>query len=218
MRVWLFACVIAVLVAGVAAAVVVLSGGEGEEPAAGGEAEAAPEVAAVEAEEPPESEVATPPEPVTLRYDRLDITGAASAPGSYAFLEVTGDTATAIYNFGNLPTWSVELRIHPIDATGAPRAAFYNTVQVGDSFDYQTNRLACGFPLQGDEHRGGGDTQNVRYRVRRWLRRPLFDLARRPHSRQGCPLRVESPRWHPRSGGSAADPLRRARRRGNLSP
>ena len=76
MRVWLFACVIAVLVAaGVAAAVVVLSGGEGEEPV---EREAEQSVAAevVEAEETPqagEPEVATPPEPVTLRYDRRQL-------------------------------------------------------------------------------------------------------------------------------------------------
>ena len=89
--------------------------------------------------------VATPPEPVTLRYDRLDVTGAATAPGSYAFLEVTGDTATAIGNFGYSARGSVELRIHPADASGASRAAFYNTVQVGDRFDYRTDGLDCGF-------------------------------------------------------------------------
>ena len=145
MRVWLVACVIAVLVAGVAAAVVVLSQGGGEGSAAGGEAEAAPEVAAVEAEEPPESEVATPPEPVTLRYDRLDVTGQATTPGSYAFLETAGDATSAITTFEYGYSGVVELRIHPTDASGTSRADFYDTVRVGDTFDYRTNGLNCGF-------------------------------------------------------------------------
>ena len=89
--------------------------------------------------------VATPLEPVTLRYNLLDITGAATAPGSYAFLKTAGDATSAIENFGNLPLRGVELRVHPTDARGASRAAFYDTVQVGDSFDYRTNGLACGF-------------------------------------------------------------------------
>ena len=89
--------------------------------------------------------VATPPEPVTLRYDRLDVTGAATAVGSYAFLKTAGVAASAIDNFSHSAWGSVELRVHPTDASGASRAGFYDTVQVGDSFDYQTNRLACGF-------------------------------------------------------------------------
>ena len=89
--------------------------------------------------------VTTPPEPVTLRYDRLDITGAATAPGSYAFLKTAGDAATAIGNFGYSARGSVELRIHPADASGASRAAVYDTVKVGDSFDYRTNGVDCGF-------------------------------------------------------------------------
>ena len=146
MRVWLFACVIAVLVAGVAAAVVVLSGGEGEEPVEREAGSVAAEV--VEAEETPqaaEPEVATPPEPVTLRYDRLDITGAAIAPGSYAFLEVAGATSSAIDYFDYGYSGTVELRIHPTDADGVSRTAVYDTVKVGDSFDYRTNGLNCGF-------------------------------------------------------------------------
>ena len=81
----------------------------------------------------------------TLRYDTLDTTGAATTPGSYAFLKTAGNTASAISNFGNLPLGSVELRIHPTDASGTSRAAFYDTVQVGDTFDYRTNGLRCGF-------------------------------------------------------------------------
>ena len=37
------------------------------------------------------------------------------------------------------------MRIHPDDASGASHASFYDTVQVGDSFDYRTNGLDCGF-------------------------------------------------------------------------
>ena len=81
----------------------------------------------------------------TLRYDTLDTTGAATTPGSYAFLKTAGDAASAISNFGNLPLGSVELRIHPTDASATSRASFYDTVQVGDTFDYRTNGLRCGF-------------------------------------------------------------------------
>ena len=35
----------------------------------------------------------------TLRYDTLDITGAATTPGSYAFLKTAGDASSAIGNF-----------------------------------------------------------------------------------------------------------------------
>ena len=81
----------------------------------------------------------------TLRYDTLDITGAATTPGSYAFLETAGDAASAIGNFGHWALGTVELRIDPTDASGASRAAFYDTVQVGDTFDYRTNGFDCGF-------------------------------------------------------------------------
>ncbi len=81
----------------------------------------------------------------TLRYDTLDITGAATTPGSYAFLKTAGDATSAIGNFGKSAFGSVELRVHPTDASGTSRAAFYDTVQVGDSFDYRTNGLGCAF-------------------------------------------------------------------------
>ena len=81
----------------------------------------------------------------TLRYDTLDITGAATTPGSYAFLETGGDATSALDNFSAFISDSVELRIHPLDASGASRAAFYDAVQVGDSFDYRTNGVLCAF-------------------------------------------------------------------------
>ena len=81
----------------------------------------------------------------TLRYDRLDITGAAATAGSYAFLGTAGDAASAVDNFGYAAVGSVELRVHPTDATGTSRAGFYDTVGVGDTFDYRTNGVDCGF-------------------------------------------------------------------------
>ena len=81
----------------------------------------------------------------TLRYDTLDITGAATTPGSYAFLKTAGDAASAIGNFSASAYGSVELRVHLTDASGTSRATFYDTVQVGDIFDYRTNGLRCGF-------------------------------------------------------------------------
>ena len=81
----------------------------------------------------------------TLRYDTLDTSGAATTPGSYAFLDTAGDASSAIGNYGSSAQATVELRIHPIDASGASRADFYDTVQIGHSFDYRTNGLDCGF-------------------------------------------------------------------------
>ena len=81
----------------------------------------------------------------TLRYDTLDITGAATTPGSYAFLKTAGDASTAIGNFGYSAQASVELRIHSSDASGTSRADLYDTVQIGSSFDYRMNGVDCGF-------------------------------------------------------------------------
>ncbi len=79
----------------------------------------------------------TPPH-TTFRYDKLDTTGAVTTAGSYAFLKKAGDAASAIGNFGYSAESSVELRIHPTDAAGASRSTLYDTVKIGDSFDYQT--------------------------------------------------------------------------------
>ena len=80
-----------------------------------------------------------------LRYNRLDITGAAATAGRYAFLTTAGDATSAIQDFGHLPMDGVELRIHPADASGTSRADSYDTVEVGDTFDYRTNGLGCAF-------------------------------------------------------------------------
>ena len=84
-------------------------------------------------------------ETTKFRYDTLDITGTATTPGSYAFLDTAGDATSAIGNFSASAYTGVELRIHPTDASGTSRADFYDTVQVGDRFDYRTNGLRCGF-------------------------------------------------------------------------
>ena len=86
-----------------------------------------------------------PPTPTTMRYNRLDITGAATGAGSYAFLKTGGDATSAIAHFDYAYSGTVELRLHPTDASGTSRAAFYDTVAVGDSFDYRTNGLDCAF-------------------------------------------------------------------------
>ena len=80
----------------------------------------------------------------TMRYDRLDAAGAAAVPGSYVFLRRAGDAASAVDNFGYSAVDGVELRVHPTDASGASRAAFYDTVRVGDVFDYRANDVDCG--------------------------------------------------------------------------
>ncbi len=80
-----------------------------------------------------------------LRYNLLDTAGAAATPGSYAFLQAAGDVSSAIENFGLRPAKGVELRIHPTDASGVSRAALYDTLKVGDAFEYRTNGLDCSF-------------------------------------------------------------------------
>ena len=81
----------------------------------------------------------------TLRYNLLDTTGAATTPGSYAFLTTAGDTTSAIGNYGALPVTAVELRIHPADASGISRASLYDAIRAGDTFDYRTNGVDCIF-------------------------------------------------------------------------
>ena len=80
-----------------------------------------------------------------LRYNTLDSTGTAATAGSYALLNTAGDASTAIGNFGYSADASVELRIHPSDASGTSRADLYDTVQIGSSFDYRMNGVDCGF-------------------------------------------------------------------------
>ena len=94
---------------------------------------------------PPATPTPEPEDGPTLHYNILDTTGAAATAGSYAFLKTAGDAASAIGNFSASAQGSVELRIHPTDSSGTSRAAFYNTIQVGDTFDYRTNGLDCGF-------------------------------------------------------------------------
>ena len=83
-----------------------------------------------------------------LTYHRLDVTGAADTPGSYAFLQSVGNPASAIDNFGFLPSFGVELLVHSTDAAGASQAELYDEVRVGDRFDFQTNGLRCGFRFE----------------------------------------------------------------------
>ena len=84
----------------------------------------------------------------TLRYDRLDITGAASTTGSYAFLQTAGDPFSAIPNFGNWVLGSVELKINTTDASGLDRSAMLDIMSVGDKFDFRTNGIDCGYRFE----------------------------------------------------------------------
>ena len=79
----------------------------------------------------------------TLRYNLLDSTGAATAPGSYAFLRTAGDTTSGAEVIHSA-SGAVELRVHPTDANGVSRAALCDAVRVGDAFDFRTNGLDCG--------------------------------------------------------------------------
>ena len=132
-----------------------------------------------------------------LRYNTLDSTGAAATVGSYAFLTTTGDASTAIGNFGYSVDASVELRIHPSDASGTSRAAFYDTVRVGDRFDYQTNGILCAFrftvtsvPETASPRTFGIERVN---RYGGWC----GEFVDESGCRQGCELRLGAPFGHP---------------------
>ena len=80
----------------------------------------------------------------TSRYNRLDVAGAAATPGSYAFLTVAGDPASAVSDVRGSASETVQLRVHPADASGTSHDDLYDIVQTGNTFDYRTNGLDCG--------------------------------------------------------------------------
>ena len=78
------------------------------------------------------------PSPTTFRYDTYDTTGAVAEPGSYAFLADPADTRSAVTTYEGLRDGSAtSLRIHETDAEGVSRAAFLDTVEVGDLFEWR---------------------------------------------------------------------------------
>ena len=78
------------------------------------------------------------PPPTSFRYDTYDTTGEAAKPGSYAFLEDPADTTTAVTTYEDLRDGTATaLRIHETDADGVSRAAFLDTVEVGDLFEWR---------------------------------------------------------------------------------
>ena len=83
-----------------------------------------------------------PPNPLppqtTFRYDSYDTSGEVAEPGSYAFLANPADTSSAVTTYEDLRDGSATaLRIHEADADGVPRAAFLDTVEVGDLFEWR---------------------------------------------------------------------------------
>ena len=78
------------------------------------------------------------PPPTTFRYDAYDTSGEVAAPGSYAFLANLADAASAVTTYEGLRDGSATaLRIHETDADGVSRAAFLDTVEVGDTFEWK---------------------------------------------------------------------------------
>ena len=83
-----------------------------------------------------------PPNPLppqtTFRYDSYDTSGEVAEPGSYAFLADAGEAASAVTTYEGLRDGSARaLRIHETDADGVSRAAFLDTVEAGDLFEWR---------------------------------------------------------------------------------
>ena len=74
----------------------------------------------------------------TIRYTTYDTTGAATTPGSYAFLTGSGDDETAVTTYEGLRDGTATgLRTNKSDAYGASQAGVYDAVAVGDIFEWR---------------------------------------------------------------------------------
>ncbi|MYB40626.1 MAG: hypothetical protein F4X76_00230 [Chloroflexi bacterium] len=84
---------------------------------------------------PQPSVVATamPPPPVTLEYDRHQTAGRLR-PGGYAFLSDPNDLESKMDRYEHEGTFG--FLIHQSDAASSSQAAFFQTVVVGDVFDW----------------------------------------------------------------------------------
>lgn len=71
--------------------------------------------------------------------------GIAAKVGRYAFRRGVVEVGGPRYPRDHGHRQVVELRIHSVDADGVSRAAFYDTVRVGDRVDYHTDGLDCGY-------------------------------------------------------------------------
>ena len=73
--------------------------------------------------------------PTTFRYNSFDRTGAAAAPGSYAFLMPDGQSTSVVTTYEQLRTESTVMRVNAKDEHGASWGDFYDTVAAGDRFE-----------------------------------------------------------------------------------
>ena len=78
----------------------------------------------------------------TMRYTTYDTTGAATTPGSYAFLTDPDDLTTAITTYEGLRTGlrdgtTIGLVMHQNDGDGASHEAFYDLVEANDVVEWR---------------------------------------------------------------------------------
>ena len=78
----------------------------------------------------------------TMRYTSYDTTGAATTPGSYAFLPDPDDLTTAITTYEGLRTGlrdgtTIGLVMHKNDGDGASHEAFYDLVEANDVVEWR---------------------------------------------------------------------------------
>ena len=79
-----------------------------------------------------------PETPGVARYGRLDTSGAADEPGSYAFMSGTGAAAPAVTTFEELRDGSATaLLVHTADVDGASHRATFDSVRAGDRFEWR---------------------------------------------------------------------------------
>lgn len=76
--------------------------------------------------------------PTTFRYTTYDTSGEVAEPGSYTFLADPADSSSVVTTYEGLRDGTARaLRIHATDADGVSRAAFLDTVEVGDLFEWR---------------------------------------------------------------------------------
>ena len=80
----------------------------------------------------------TPERPGVVRYGRLDTSGAADEPASYAFMSGTGAAASAVTTFEELRDGSATaLLVYTADVDGASHSATLDSLRVGDRFEWR---------------------------------------------------------------------------------
>ena len=117
----------------------------------------------------------TAPDATTFRYDTYDTTGAVSTPGSHVFLTDASSMTSATDDYYRMGE-AAAILVNVSDSGGVSRAAFYNSIKVGDIIEW--------YPIaQPDCWK--------RYKVTTILPDPPGDSPRKLFAIEGLPVEID---------------------------